>query len=92
VTVVVPLMASLWTNPKAPPITIPPLSSLASEAALKLGSEQAFCPAAAIAIVTVLLTSPPAVTLADAKQSGVISEGSLKLTCHKPGNPEEAPA
>src|SRR6185437_5086860 len=41
---------------------------------------------------TALLSSPPALTCTEAKQSGVISAGSVKLICHRPGYPEDAPA
>src|SRR5258706_14314367 len=85
--VVVPAELMLVTLAAAnPPKTIePPASRRASADWLNCGSEHALWPAAAIGIDTALLSSPPALTWANAKQSGVMSEGRVKLICQSPG-------
>src|SRR5260370_41573670 len=79
-------------RPNPPNAMVPPASSPARASLLNCGSEQALWPLTAIGTVTALLSSPPALTCTDAKQSGAISAGSVKLICQSPGNPEDAPA
>src|ERR1017187_9688894 len=83
VAVVVVLVTSV--SAKLASTISPPASSLASEAALNWGSEQALWPLAAMGTTTALLRDPPALTWTLAKQSGAMSEGSVKLICHNPG-------
>src|SRR5580704_2061368 len=47
--------------------------------------EQEVWPVAAMAIVTLLLCTPPPVTVIGAKQSAAAFAGTMKLTCHSPG-------
>src|ERR1019366_6321183 len=89
----------IWRNvlvtlamPKPPPAIVPPESSELSALLLSCGSKQKSRPLAAIGSETALLSSPPALTCTEAKQSGAMSAGSVKLICHSPGNPDDAPA
>src|ERR1035438_5762617 len=59
---------------------------------LNPGAGHTLCPAAAMGIKTALLNTPPALICANAKQSGVMFAGKVKLICQSPGYPEEVPA